>query len=105
MLWPGASPGRLPDTELPFQTDPTSQLQITMVSGSLASVSNLEMLNGANLAALIRADGNAELIQFQDVALLWGLHAHHSCAGAAAPRCSPAATPWATCSSCSTVMG
>jgi hypothetical protein len=59
----------LPDTGLPFQTDLTSQLQITMVSGSLASVSSLEMLNGANLAALIRADGNAELIQFQDVAL------------------------------------
>jgi hypothetical protein len=56
-----------------------------MVSGSLASVSNLEMLNGANLAALIRADGNAELIQFQDVALEEGVHnAHH--APARAPR-------------------
>jgi hypothetical protein len=45
-----------------------------MVSGSLASVSNLEMLNGANLAALIRADGNAELIQFQDSALSEGVY-------------------------------
>jgi hypothetical protein len=45
-----------------------------MVSGSLASVSSLEMLNGANLAALIRADGNAELIQFQDVALSLGIY-------------------------------
>jgi hypothetical protein len=45
-----------------------------MVSGSLASVSNLEMLNGANLAALIRADGNAELIQFQDIALSLGVY-------------------------------
>jgi hypothetical protein len=61
----GVARTALPDTDLPFQTDLTSQLQITMVSGSLASVSNLEMLNGANLAALIRADGNAELIQFQ----------------------------------------
>ena len=45
-----------------------------MVSGSLASVSNPEMLNGANLAALIRADGNAELIQFQDTALSLGVY-------------------------------
>jgi hypothetical protein len=52
----------------------TSQFQVTMVSGSLASVSNLEMLNGANLAALIRADGNAELIQFQDIALSEGVY-------------------------------
>jgi hypothetical protein len=32
------------------------------------------MLNGANLAALIRADGNAELIQFQDIALSDGVY-------------------------------
>jgi hypothetical protein len=32
------------------------------------------MLNGANLAALIRADGNAELIQFQDIALSLGVY-------------------------------
>jgi hypothetical protein len=42
-----------------------------MVSGSLASVSNFEMLNGANLAALIRADGNAEL---QDIDLSQGVY-------------------------------
>ena len=41
----------LPDTGLPFQTDLTSQLHLTMVSGSLASVSNLEMLNGAKACA------------------------------------------------------
>ena len=81
----GVARTALPDTDLPFQTDLTSQLHLTMVSGSLASVSNLEMLNGANLAALIRADGNAELIQFQDIALSrGGLHAHH--APARAPR-------------------
>ncbi len=73
-----------------------------MVSGSLASVSNLEMLNGANVAALIRADGNAERIQFQTSRCLKGsIRSPRSCAGAAAPKCSPAATPWATCSSCS----
>ena len=70
----GVARTALPDTDLPFQTDLTSQLHLTMVSGSLASVSNLEMLNGANLAALIRADGNAELIQFQDVALSEGVY-------------------------------
>jgi hypothetical protein len=62
------------DHRLPFQTDLTSQLHLTMVSGSLASISNLEMLNGANLAALIRADGNAELIQFQEIALSEGVY-------------------------------
>ena len=70
----GVARTALPDTDLPFQTDLTSQLHLTMVSGSLASVSNLEMLNGANLAALIRADGNAELIQFQDIALSEGVY-------------------------------
>jgi hypothetical protein len=69
----GVARTALPDTALPFQTDTTSELHLTMVSGSLASVSNLEMLNGANLAALIRADGNTELIQFQNVALSDGV--------------------------------
>lgn len=32
------------------------------------------MLNGANLGTLIRADGNAELIQFQDIALSEGVY-------------------------------
>ena len=40
----GVARTALPDTDLPFQTDLTSQLHLTMVSGSLASVSNLEML-------------------------------------------------------------
>jgi hypothetical protein len=70
----GVARTALPDTDVPFQTDLTSQLLVNMVSGSLASVSNLEMLNGGNLAALIRADGNAELIQFQDIALSEGVY-------------------------------
>ena len=70
----GVARNALPDTGLPFQTDTISALQVTMVSGSLAPVSNLEMLNGTNLAALIRADGNVELIQFQDVALSEGVY-------------------------------
>jgi hypothetical protein len=95
----------LPDTGLPFQTDHESALQVTMVSGSLASVSNLEMLNGANLAALIRADGNAELIQFQDVALSLGVYTLTTLLrGRRGTEVFTGATPWATCSSCSTVM-
>jgi hypothetical protein len=70
----GVARTALPDTGLPFQTDTTSSLQVTMVSGTLASVSNLEMLNGVNLAALIRADGNVELIQFQDAVLDEGVY-------------------------------
>ena len=70
----GVARTALPDTDLPFQTDLASELHLTMVSGSLASVSSLEMLNGANLAALIRADGNAELMQFQEIAHYLGVY-------------------------------
>ena len=105
MRWPGASPGRRCPTPIcRSRPTPTSQLHLTMVSGSPASVSNLEMLNGANLAALIRADGNAELIQFQDIRAEGVYTLTTLLRGAAAPRCSPAATPRATCSSCSTAM-
>jgi hypothetical protein len=45
-----------------------------MVSGELASVTALDMLNGANRAALIRSDGVAEIIQFQDVVLENGVY-------------------------------
>ena len=94
----------LRDTDLSFQTDTTSQPHLTMVSGSLASASNLEMLNGANLAALIRADGNAELIQFQDIALSLGSTRSPPSWRAPRHQVFTGATPRATCSSCSTVM-
>jgi hypothetical protein len=70
----GSARTALPDTDLPFQTDRTSELQISMVSGALASVSNLEMLNGGNLAALIRSDGLVEYIRFQDAVLEAGVY-------------------------------
>jgi hypothetical protein len=70
----GVARTALPDTDLPFQTDTTSELQVTMVTGTLSSVRNLEMLNGANLAAVVRPDGNAELIQFQDVGFEKGVY-------------------------------
>jgi hypothetical protein len=65
----GAAINALPDTGTPFQTDTTSALRVAMVSGEPFPVTALEMLNGANRAALIRSDGVAEIIQFQDVVL------------------------------------
>ena len=54
----GAAINALPDTDTPFQTDTTSALRVAMVSGALSPVTALEMLNGANRAALIRSDGD-----------------------------------------------
>jgi len=51
----------------PFYTDKGSTVDVTLTDGTLSSVTELEMLNGAN-AALI---GN-ELIQFQTATLLSG---------------------------------
>jgi Putative phage tail protein len=70
----GAAINALPDTDTPFQTDTTSELRVTMASGELSSVTALEMLNGANRAALIRSDGIAEIIQFQDAVLDNGVY-------------------------------
>jgi Putative phage tail protein len=70
----GAAINALPDTDTPFQTDTTSELRVAMVSGELSSVTGLEMLNGANRAALIRPGGVAEIIQFQDVVLQNGVY-------------------------------
>src|SRR5919106_3723434 len=70
----GAAIYALPDTDTPFQTDTTSALRVAMVSGELASVTALEMLIGANCAALIRSDGVAEIIQFQDAVLQNGVY-------------------------------
>jgi hypothetical protein len=70
----GAAINALPDTDTPFQTDTTSELRVAMVSGELSSVTALDMLNGANRAALIRSDGVAEIIQFQDAVLENGVY-------------------------------
>ena len=71
----GAAINALPDTDTPFQTDTTSALLVATVSGALSPVSALDMLNGANRAALIRLGGVAEIIQFQDVVLQNGVYA------------------------------
>jgi Putative phage tail protein len=62
----GVARDALPDTDIPFQTDRDTLLRVSMISGALVSVSELAMLNGANRAALIRADGEAEIIAFRD---------------------------------------
>jgi hypothetical protein len=55
----------------PFAPDETSELRVYMVHGKdqLESKTELEVLNGANAAVLLRADGTPEIIQFRDVTL------------------------------------
>jgi hypothetical protein len=59
----------LPAPASAFCTDETSVLRVAMVTGAdaLESVSQEVMLNGANAALLIKANGEPEIIQFRDV--------------------------------------
>lgn len=69
MSW-GTAVNALGDTSTPFQTDETNTLTVYMVTGAsnLSSVTQLEMLNGANAAALVHSNGtDVEIIQFRDV--------------------------------------
>src|SRR5690606_17214226 len=65
----GTAVSVLGDTATPYQTDRINTLTVQMVTGAsrLASVSELEMLNGANRALLIDPDGGAEVIAFANV--------------------------------------
>jgi hypothetical protein len=55
-------------TDTPFQTDLVNTLEIALVGGDPPeAVTAAEMLAGANRAAVIRADGTAEIIHFRDV--------------------------------------
>jgi hypothetical protein len=65
MAW-GLAANALGDTATPFQTDRTNSLIVRMLAGAsrLNTVTELEMLNGANRALLVDSDGSAELIQF-----------------------------------------
>jgi hypothetical protein len=58
MAW-GLPTAVLGDTDTPFQTDRTNELTLRMYAGAshLQSVSELELLNGANQALLIDPDG------------------------------------------------
>ncbi len=60
-----------PEDDNPYATDNLNELKIIMSVGgaNLVSVSALEMLNGANGAALLKTNGEVEVLQFQDVVL------------------------------------
>jgi len=70
MAW-GSTTAALPDPpwDNPHATDNVSTLNVTMNVGGadLVSVTNSEMLNGANAAMLIKANGEIEVINFQNV--------------------------------------
>ncbi len=50
----------------PWTWDETSAVEVQLADGELDSATELEVLNGANLAALIGPDGRAEILQFRD---------------------------------------
>lgn len=68
MAW-GAAANALGAPLSPFATDEINDLTVFMTAGGerLAGVTQEAMLNGANAALLLRADGAPELIQFRDV--------------------------------------
>lgn len=68
MAW-GSTQAALGDTDTPFQTDEVNTLRVYMNTGAdqLTSVTQLEMLNGANPAMVINSAGEIEVIQFRDV--------------------------------------
>ncbi len=60
----------LGDVTCPFSTDEINTIKVfmTLEDTQLVSVSQLEMVNGSNLAAIIHGDGiDVEIIQFRDV--------------------------------------
>lgn len=66
----GAAVNALGDTGTPFQTDETNTLTVYMNTGAelMSSVTQAELLNGANGAMLIHANGiDIEVLQFRDV--------------------------------------
>lgn len=72
MVW-GTTTTPLGDTETPFQTDNTNSVRVFLNTGlatGLSSATELEVLNGANAAAIVsRTTGNIEIIQFQTATL------------------------------------
>lgn len=70
MSW-GATGNALDDPPFdnPFATDTESTLTVFMQAGgdNIESVTTLQMLNGANAAAVIKNNGEIEIIQFREV--------------------------------------
>jgi hypothetical protein len=67
----GAAANALGSPALQFSTDEVNSLRVFMTTGGerLESVTQAAMLNGANAALLLKANGEPEVIQFRDVAL------------------------------------
>lgn len=67
----GAAANALGTPASPFATDEDNALTVFMTTGAelLESVTQLEMLNGANPAALVKANGEVEILQYRDVTL------------------------------------
>jgi len=67
----GAALNALGDPRSPFSTDEENTLVVFMTTDGdrLESVTEEAMLNGANAALIVKANGEPEVIQFRDVAL------------------------------------
>jgi len=69
MTW-GSAVNALGDPATPHATDEDNTLTVILTTGGpLASVTQAQMLEGANRAALIHRDGQVEIIHFRDVTL------------------------------------
>jgi hypothetical protein len=68
----GVSNTALGDPASPWRLDTVNTVDIAIVEGEdqLASCTELELVNGANAAALIKSNGEVEIIQFQTVTSL-----------------------------------
>ena len=56
----------------PWIWDDVNTITVSLSAGDLDSATDLEVLNGANMAALVGADGQAEIVQFATVTALGG---------------------------------
>ncbi|HVL73100.1 MAG TPA: phage tail protein [Beijerinckiaceae bacterium] len=67
----GATNSALGSPRSPFATDETNVLDVVMSTGGdrLESVTQAALLNGANAALLVKANGEPEIIQFREVSL------------------------------------
>ena len=64
----------LPDVASCFHTHYAESITVTMLKGGsdLASITDLQMANDSNVAAVFKANGDIEIIQFRDVVALGG---------------------------------
>jgi len=63
----------LPDTDYPFTPDTETTLTVTLVTGALESITDSQLLStNDNAAAILKSNGDIEIIQFRDVTALGG---------------------------------